>query len=1082
MLEIHTSNRLEILARLLAASLRQEAVPVFDPQVVVTAGPAMARWLKLQLCRHNGIAAHIDYPLPAAYVWSLARQFLEGLPDDDPLSLEAMVWAIFEVLPGLIVDERFHTLARYLSDDLDGIRRWQLSRKIADVFDRYQYYRPELIRQWDRAESSDDWQSALWRAIQPSAGCHRVEIARRLIEHLKAGDLPPALPARIHWFAVQTLPPILVQVLGALSRHCEIDLWLLSPTEHYWGDLRPEQALIRKRMENPEEAALWETGNVLLASWGRQGQAFQDLLLEQPGSDVIDHHQPPERDTLLHHLQADLFELRGDGGPGVSPTPIDGDDSIRLHVCHSPLRECQVLHDNLLAMMEANPALEPQDILVLVPEISRYAPFIEAVFQQGDQAPGQYIPWNLSDLSLADEHPLIRIFLQLLALPESRFTLPEVLGYLDVPEVAARFALNSDDIALVRDWLERARVYWGLDRGHKGALELYPSEQNTWHQAFRRLFGGYALGESGHYRDIVPVTGVDGVNAAALGRFWQLLVTLERWARELQHPRSGLAWQQTLNRLLETFFTVHDDEDGRMQHIRDQVAELSEKAAHISEDLTPGLIRHWLTQALGNRSPAGHFYSRGVTFCGLKPLRGVPFRVICLLGMQDDAFPRRDHPSEFDRMQGCRRHGDPHPGDEDRALFLETLLAARERLYLSYTGRAVKDDGELQPSVLVRELLDYLDRHYTRPDTQKPFSGQITTFHPLQPFSPRNYLPAKPFSYDPWWLEVARALSEESKDSSKSPWPTLTLPEPDPEARHLTPAQLLRFLAHPCRGFVQSRLRIHLDEWEWEPDSEPFELDSLERYQLQERLIDDWLQGREITPQQLRAEGLLPHGAPGDKAFADLESSIGKIQRKLECHGLDQSQPRSLEVDLAMSDSQGRDWTLQGRLRHFWPEHGMILFRPANIKGKDVLSLWLDHLLWVLAEGTEAGRLSLHIAADTDFVLETGFGPQTAEKYLLDLLGFYWQGLQSPLPVFERASWDWAGSIFGRKPEQQKAMKAAQRAWHGNGHRNIPGDKDDPYVQLLLRGTSGIPLETPEFPTLAERLYGPIFQHRGQLS
>jgi len=1081
MLHIHASNRLEFLARCLAARLREEPAPVFEPQLVVTAGPAMARWLHLQLCRHNGVAAHIDYPLPAAWIWSLAGRCLEGVPDEDPLSREVMTWKIFGALPALVDGPDFEVLRRYLAGDRDGIRRWQLAGKIADVFDRYQYYRPELILEWERSEGGPDWQAVLWRAISPGDDSHRVAIARRLAESCRRGERPAALPGQSHWFAVQTLPPTLVEVLGALSRHSEIHLWLLSPTEHYWGDLKPEKAVIRKRMENPQEAALWETGNLLLASWGRQGQVFQDLLLEQSDSDVIDHHQSPERDTLLHHVQADLFELRGDGRPGAAPLAIEPDDSLQLHVCHSPLRECQVLHDRLLAMMQRDATLKPEDILVLVPEISRYAPFIEAVFQKDARDGSPFLPWNLSDISLADEHPLIRIFLQLLELPESRFTLPEVLGYLDVPEVAARFGLTGGDGALVRDWLAQSRVYWGLDGGHKRELGLPAIEENTWRQACRRLFCGYALGGGGHHDGIVPVAGVEGVNAAVLGRFWQLFETLKSWAGRLKPSRGVDQWQRTLNQLLETFFVSLDDEDGRLQKIRDEVAGLAENAGELAETLSLPLVRHWLSRRLAVGVQGGRAYSGGVTFCGLQPLRGVPFRVICLLGMQDGDFPRRDVPAEFDRMRERRLHGDPHCGDEDRALFLETLLAARERLCISYTGRAAKDDSELQPSVLVRELLDYLDRCYATHEG-KAVSGAITRRHPLQPFSLRNFEAGGPVSFDRWWLEAARAVRLEKEAAPQPPWPRLKLPEMEPEAGNVAPPQLIGFLSHPSRGFVRTRLRLYLEDEEWEPDSEPFDLDSLEAYRLQQRLIADWLARRQTSAEGLRAEGLLPHGAPGDKIHADQRRAVEGLVKKLDPLGLRDTSPRFLDVALTLPRRGGGEWNVQGRIRHLWPGHGLIRFRPAKIKGRDVLGLWIEHLLWILAGGREEERCSRHIGADGDFVLKTAFGPDRARAFLSDLLALYWEGLHSPLPLFEGASWAWASSRFGQRNDDEKAMTAARQAWQGDGHRKIPGDRDDPYVQLLIRGTSGEPLTTPDFTELAARLYRPVFEHRERLA
>ncbi|WP_296900173.1 exodeoxyribonuclease V subunit gamma, partial [Thiohalocapsa sp.] len=764
MLTVIRSNRVEQLVAELARQLvTWPPASLFTPATVVAASPAMARWVNLRLAEVCGVAANLDYPLPATFVWRLARGLLDDLPDADPLALDAMAWQVFAELPVLLPEPAFVPLRRYLHGDTDGRKRWQLAARIADVFDRCQLYRPALVRAWtDNREGEESetvvtepWLGPLWRRLVAGREHQqRVAVLDRLLEALAQPQVPGTLPERVAVFAVSSLPPVLVQVFEGLSRHIDVDLYLHTPTGEFWSDLVSQKTLARKRLREPEYAELWEARNPLLGSWGRQGQALHDLLLQEeaPLADR-DAYVTDWPDTLLGRLQRDLFELT----PVPDEcTPVTPDDSVQVHLCHSPARECQVLHDSLLALFEAEPDLRPEDVLVMVPDIARYAPDVAAVFDRhrADLAAGTpkhgaeaadvlpYIPWNLSDIAVADEHPLVRVFLRLLALPESRFTQSEVLSYLDVPELAAHFGLDDDAVTRVRDWLAASNLRWGLDGAHQTRLQLPQTEQNTWAQTEARLFAGYALAgpmDDASFAGIAPVAGVEGAGAEALGHFWRLFDYLRDAARRLAEPRTAADWQRELGRLIMDFFGARDDPDGRLQRIRDAVAELAEQAADIDERLSPALVRTWLTERVGGTGTerrGGRWFSGGVTFCGMRPLRSLPFQVICVLGLNDDAFPRRDRPVEFDPMRRAWRPGDPRKADEDRYLFLETLLGARRRLYLSCVGRDIRSNQPRQPSVLLRELLDHVDQYFANGRDGGSLSEAITRVHPLQPFSP----------------------------------------------------------------------------------------------------------------------------------------------------------------------------------------------------------------------------------------------------------------------------------------------------------------------------------------------------------
>jgi exodeoxyribonuclease V gamma subunit len=1114
MLSIIRSNRVEqLLAELARQLVAQPPDSPFAPAIVVTPSPAMARWVNLRLASVCGVAANVRYPLPAGFVWRLAKALLDDLPDTDPLSLEAMAWRIFTELPALLPDPAFARLQGYLNDDPDGRKRWQLARRIADVYDRCQLYRPALMAAWAQGADADadaepaqahiePWQPPLWRRlVAGQAQSHRVAMLDRLLATLSAQPPADALPQRLALFAVSSLPPVLVQVYQALARHIPVDLYLHTPTDQFWSDLVSQKALARKRLAAPQQAELWEVRNPLLGSWGRQGQALQDLLLQGDNDPTErDAHVPDWPDTLLGALQRDLFELKP---VPPTPAPIPPDDSVQVHLCHSPARECQALHDALLAMFEAEPDLRPEDVLVMVPEIGRYAADIEAVFDRHRPQPATtaeatapggagaapaapFIPWNLSDIAVVDEHPLVRVFLRLLALPESRFTQSEVLAYLDVPELAARFDLDANALAQVRDWLAAANLRWGLDGDHKAAFGLPATAENTWAQAEQRLFGGYALGDAAAFAGIAPAAGVEGKAAAALGGFWRCLDRLRTAARALAAPRPAVDWQRDLTRLVADFFGERDDPDGRLQRMRDAIAELAEQAAAVPEPLSLPLVRAWLEERLGadgGERRGGRYFSGGVTFCGMRPMRSLPFQVICVLGLDDEPFPRRERPLEFDPMRHAWRPGDPRRGDEDRYLFLETLLGARRRLYLSCVGRDIRSNAERQPSVLLRELLDHIDQYYVRVNGGK-LSAAITRVHPLQPFSAARFArgdsPARAEddqrSFDADWARIAEAVhTAPAARPGSAAWPEDSLPPPADGAREVTLVQLERFLAHPLRYFVQTRLKVHLAETEPEPDDEVFDLNRLTAWQLRARLLQDHLAERETTAERLSAEGVLPHGA-----FADLTlEAAARRAAPLKAALADfvGCRPAPLELDLVFDDQAAGPGRLTGRVAGLYPA-GLLHWRAGKLRGAHRLGLWLAHLArWAVtvpAADADPPPSVLH-AEDGSFVLPEPLPQDQARARLGELLALYRQGLHRPLPIFPNASFAFAAYWQRDDPRAQaKALAEARKAWFGDSFSDVPGEGEDPYIRLMLRGVDADPLESAEFARLALMLYEPL--------
>ncbi|WP_068828964.1 exodeoxyribonuclease V subunit gamma, partial [Pseudomonas sp. BMS12] len=569
MLSLYHAPDLETLGQLACALLAQPQADVLAPARVVVPSQGIGRWLTLQLAREQGIAMHLDVQLPSSFVWGLAREVLGALPEQSAFNPQAMTWRLYDWLCEPANLARAERLERYL-DGGDERRRLALAAKIADVFDQYLLYRDDWLAAWERGQACDlgaeeAWQALLWRELTKDGHPHRARLLDELLARLHGAEPIAGLPERLLVFGISSLPPHHLRVLEGLARHTSVVIFALNPCREAWGEIRDVRELASQPESSPEEWYL-DVGHPLLASLGKQGRDFFDSLFGQIAEEHGIYPQDSELadDSLLHALQQDILRLRT-RAPDERLALREDDRSLELHIAHSPLREVEILHDQLLARFAADPGLSPDQVVVLTPDIERYAPFIEAVFARREGAP--YVPYSLADRSLRAETPLIEAFLGLLSLPESRFAAEEVLAWLEQPAIARRAGIENEDLPLLRDWLQQAGVRWGRDGAHRAALELPADDAFTWRQGLDRLLLGFAappqLAGEGNplLGDNLPLDALEGARGQLLGRLCAFVGQLASLAERLQQPRPLAEWALDLQELIDRLFDEREAGD-----------------------------------------------------------------------------------------------------------------------------------------------------------------------------------------------------------------------------------------------------------------------------------------------------------------------------------------------------------------------------------------------------------------------------------------------------------------------------------------------------------------------------------------
>ena len=1087
-MHLHRSNRTERLVDALLGVVSRPAQGA-DPmtaECVVVQSRGMERWLSMELAQRLGVWANAEFPFPRTLLERVCDAVLgpvesaagAGGSGAEPRRLG---WAVAAVLPGLLGRPEFEPLQRYLKDDPGGSRRLSLASRIARLFDDYGVYRQDLVLRWLQGRDQD-WQAQLFRAASERLGdAHFAVRLRACIEALAQGA-SSGLPPRVCVFGLSTLPPAFLEAFAALSARVELHLFLLSPSREYWADIRSRRELLRGGHEEIDAALLHlSEGNSLLASLGRQGRDFQMLLERDIGYqetelDLYEDPAPePARASALQVLQSDLLHLRDRGAERSADVALplaDADHSIGIHACHGPMREVEVLHDQLCALLE-DTTLQPRDIIVMTPDIGRYAPVVEAVFGSSGRP---NIPFRVADRSVLAIHAGLDGFRSLLQVLQGRFAASEVLDLLSSEPIRERFQIQARELDVVRTWVADSGIRWGVDAAQRIAEGQPGVEQNTWRFGLRRLLVGYAMEGDGRslYRGTLPYADIGGAAADLLGRLCEFCEMLFEFRARLAQPQPIDALCETLQELVGRSLSTAGAFAQEQQLLREALGQLRQDALRVGFEGQVSLraLIPRLEDALQQRprAPQG-FLSAGVTFCQLLPMRSIPAQVVCLLGLNDGQFPELDTSLEFDRMRERPRPGDRSSRDDGRYLFLEALLSARRAFIVTYDGQSIHDNETIPPSVVVSDLLETMGRSFR---CGRPIEDRLVVRHRLQAFSPRYFDRSDPrlFSYAVGPCAGAKVLSEPKSE----PRFLSGAVGPVPERVELSLGQLERYLTRPIRTFLQDRLGLYLgDDVEPLADREPAALDNLERWKLGTELLDFASRGVPSTElyTSMRAKGVLPPGTVGELEYAEVTPSVDEVSRTAaELAGGSELSPLPLALEL-----EGVQVT--GVLRGLFPgAHLCTGF--SRIGRRFELVHWIRHLLLsaVVEQHGHIGlpQRSVVVARAKQGVAVVELQPVADPQALLrPLLQRVRQAHVACLPLLEGAGRAYAQERFGRERSREHALDAARKEFLSEF-----GEAQDPYVRQVFGGFDEVlSVAAPaSFESLAQELYAPYFAHR----
>lgn len=1062
-LHLHRAERTDLLADGLADLLSHPPADPFAQELVLVPAKGVERWLSQRLSNRLGICAAVEFRNPRSLIAELT-----GTAEDDPWSADAMAWPLLAAIDDNLDQPWCEPVATHLGHfetgdeyELRQGRRYAVARRLAGLFASYARQRPQLLVDWAGLPGDLSWQKPLWQAL-----VERIDAEPPHVRHAKTvarlTESRTDLPERLSLFGHTRLPVTEIELLTALSTHHDLHLWLPHPSDDLWQSLAAHTGPLPRREDNSHR----DVRHPLLATLGRDLRELQRGLPVPDTDEYLSGTGYP--DTLLGWLQSDI------AANAVRPAgrvPRREDRSVQVHSCHGPARQIEVLCEVLLGLLADDPTLEPRDILVMCPDIETYAPLITAGFGLGEVVPrtrgaqisigahpAHKLRVRLADRALVQTNPLLSVAASVLDLAGGRATASEVLNLAESDPVRARFGFTDDDLEAIAAWVREANIRWGFDQEHRSPYGV-EFLHNTWRFGIDRILAGVAMSDDSHawLGTTLPLDDVSSNRVELAGRFAEFVEQLRSTVDQLSGVRPLQEWLTALGSGIEAL--AHSDEEWPAAQVQREFAEIIEDAGAGGTPMRLSDVRALLDRHLAGRPTRANFRTGTLTVCTMVPMRSVPHRVVCLVGLDDGVFPRLGAIDGDDALARDPRTGERDIRSEDRQLLLDAIGAATQTLVVTYTGANEYSGQARPPAVPLAELLDTL-----RITAEQPVD--VVTIHPLQPFDIRNVtpgalLPEGPFTFDPTALTAAQANAGRRAERPAffaHRLPALPLGDVALE-------DLVTFFKDPVKGFF--RALDYTLPWDVDGVSDvmPVEIDALEEWTVGDRMLSDILRG--MTPADAQQaewrRGTLPPGQLGWRRAIALRDQCALLAT--EALRYRDTNPQAYDVDIDL----GTGRRLTGTIAEVFGDR-LVSVTYSKLDGKHLLQSWVPLLALAAGHpGRDWSAVCIGRPRRGDTPRVEGLGsPDNPVDLLADLVAIYDAGRREPLPLPIKTSYAWAAARHaGDDPEHEAGFR-----WRSG---KFPGENEAPaHVRAWGRGA---PLSSlVGLGEYSERLWLPLLQ------
>ncbi|MEQ9310462.1 MAG: exodeoxyribonuclease V subunit gamma [Balneolaceae bacterium] len=978
---------------------------------VVVQNKEAQQWLTLEVAKLEGIAFNFEFILPSELMWKLYRVQHPDLPKNLPSDRIAIQWHLFELIR-----------AKGESLNLESIPEqdkelFQWSGQIADVFDLYQVFRPELLDQWERsctttADSTEIWQMKLWNELNLIWDKEYPNIANRKSAFYSLKELTTnerfeieKYPEAIFVFGLSTTSSPFLDLITSFANNLDIHFFDIS--------------LNSKQSSNSIKFIEWQSP-----------KAESDHLLKE----FLSQKNTPYHFENLEKEKCNSILVK------ISNDSLESNQAIEIHSCHNPKREVEILKDHLLTTFDNQKDLNPEDVLIMVPEMDNYASVIESVFMGEENE--LHIPISTPSRNMNQNYNEVISFLELIS---SRYKIDEVLDFLEIDTIRNRFELSEDDVFTLKKWFIENRIHWGLELSDS----MYSLEK-----AVSNFMLGFAIEPNDFetYKGFIPSNGINTSDHGELvAKFSSFLQMLKPIKKAMTKSKSLKQWLIDIKKWIFELFQFNERSLSGLITLFDRLIEYT-NFIDTDSKVEFSLIKPWFIGQLSENIASSSGFGHGVVLSSYIPYRSIPFKKVCILGLNEGVFPRSATRPSFDLIYTYPKKGDRIMKEDDKLLFIELLGSTSESLFISYLGQDQHSENVKLPSMLVQKMMDELE-------------GLKKKEHKLHGFDYSYFI--SPDSYSNKRRELGEnILSDNKKESLFINENIPIVKNYDLESIELN--ELIKFFIHPCKYLINNRLMISEGFEITEPaNREVFNISALDKYNLDQLILEG--QESKVDLENIKEYSILagfsPQGIPGEQSFKEEFEDISNLLT-LAKHFINEKESKG-ELNIPLDGIK-----VVGSFNNVYGSKSVFI-KAAKLKAKDFISSWIKYL--VLSTSIEKIDEMIIIGRDSydRNQVYTFSGFEQSKEMLSKLINWFIHANEKKSygAFFPESSKAFVEAIYAGK--DKNPIKEAEKKWAGSEY--ICGEGIDFYNSLYWRGEH--PVELSVFEENALLFWDPVFTH-----
>ncbi|MFI4853104.1 MAG: exodeoxyribonuclease V subunit gamma [Candidatus Makana argininalis] len=1037
----HSNNTdmLKIIVSLLI-SVKKKNVDPLKPEIIVVKNKNISEWLKIKLSEQLGIYSNIKFITISKFIWTMISNLLPNIKYKYIQNNSIMTWKIMSLIPNIINNKYFLKIKLYLNNN-DIVKKFKFSRSLSYIFKQYLIYRPDWLKSWINGKlvnglsEEQIWQSFLWRKLihnklnynelilQNYDNFHYFEkiIKNKYLKKKK-------LPNRAFIFGISSIPPMYIKLLELLGHYMDIHNMIINPCKNYWGDIEYlnlfEKIInkyikennniisVKKKKKNifKQNIDKFKLGNYFLSSWGKKCKEYIYLISNLNRIIEINAFIKPNNTNILNLIKKDILFLKKysfDDKKNIYKNKIlkrmikKKDFSISINSCINFFKEIEILYEKILFLMSQDHKLKPQDIIVMAPNINIYLPSIKSIF--GNYHLKNNLPFYISDIISKEINLISKAFIRLLNLPFIKLSTKEIIKLLEVKSISYKFKIKNKEIDILKKWMLESGIKLESDEEKKNDKLI--TNFNSFNFGFNRMFLGYAMESCyGYWNNILPYDKTYGLSSVLLGNFYNLINNIKYFKKKLSKPKKIKSWFAISEMIISSFFcaTSYKEKDVLIL-IKKTWKKILKNCykSQFKDKISIKLITEELFNILNKKKIINNYLFGKINFCNIKSMSSINFKIVCILGINDNIFIKKKNRNNFNLIYKYPRIGDKNILEDYKYCFLESMLSAKNIFYISFIGNNIKNNNINTTSIFVNELIDYISNNFYIEGDKNLDNKQMminVIKHIFKYHENKIFLKPNIFYFKKKNFYLKQNLKTLKHDLSLNSKLLLNF-----KNKILKLEDMIIFYKNPIKTWFIKNLGIFYNKSFTEISNEKDYINNIYiTHKIKEKILNLMIQRKNIIKifNEIKYSGLLPNGIFGEIFFLEQYNKLIHLYKKVKIFNL--FIKKKIEIYLYF-----KYVTIIGWIDYFH-KNGIIKWSTKKITIKDGLLLWIEHLIYCASGGKEHS-IMFFINGEWNFY---PVKKSKAKKLLIYYILGYFKGILEPLLLFYTVSNIWKKYCF----------------------------------------------------------------------